>query len=167
MTDHVAAILEAWRRVQPHLDVTPVGVFGRISRIERYKDQALRAVYRAHRIDGGEYDVLAALRRSGPPHQLTPTKLYQSTLVTSATMTERLDRLERRRLIRRQPARDDRRSVDVKLTAQGLALFDKAHAALLAAEAELLQALTPTQQTALGDLLERLATSLEERPESA
>jgi DNA-binding MarR family transcriptional regulator len=167
MSDHVAAILEAWRREQPLLDVTPVGVFGRISRIERYKDQALRAVYRTHRIDGGEYDVLAALRRSGPPYQLTPTKLYQSTLVTSATMTERLDRLERRKLIRRQPARNDRRSVDVKLTTQGRALFDKAHTALLAAEAQLLQGLTAKEQTALGDLLEQLATSLEERSESA
>lgn len=167
MSDHVAGILEAWRREQPHLDVTPVGVFGRISRIERYKEQALRAVYRAHRIDGGEYDVLAALRRSGPPYQLTPTTLYRSTLVTSATMTERLDRLEQRKLIRRQPARDDRRSVDVKLTAQGQALFDKAHAALLAAEAELLQPLTPKEQTALSDLLQRLATSLEEGSEPA
>jgi DNA-binding MarR family transcriptional regulator len=167
MSDHVAAIIEAWRREQPHLDVSPVGVFGRISRIERFKDRALRAVYRAHRIDGGEYDVLAALRRSGPPHQLTPTKLYQSSLVTSATMTERLDRLERRKLIYRQPARDDRRSVDVKLTAQGLALFDKAHTALLTTDAELLRALTPKEQTALSDLLQRLATSLEASPESA
>jgi DNA-binding MarR family transcriptional regulator len=163
MIDHVAAILKAWRSERPDLDVTPVAVFGRITRIERYTHQALRTVYRSHGIDGGEYDVLAALRRSGPPYQLTPTELYRSMLVTSATMTERLDRLEQRKLIRRRPAPDDRRSVLVELTTAGRTLFDKAHAALLATEASLLGELTSKQQTTLSNLLARLAASLEQR----
>lgn len=163
MPDHVESILEAWRVQRPDLDVTPVGVFGRITRIERHKEQALRAVHRAHGIDGGEYDVLAALRRAGTPHRLTPTDLYQSMLVTSATMTARLDRLERRNLIRRQPAPDDRRSVLVELTPEGRALIDQAAAELVAAEAALLDALAPRERTALSDLLARLAASLDER----
>jgi DNA-binding MarR family transcriptional regulator len=167
MTDHVATILDAWRSESPGLDVTPVAVFGRVSRIERHLSQALRPVYRSYRLDPGEYDVLAALRRSGPPYRLSPTELYRSMLVTSATMTERLDRLERRQLIRRAPAPDDRRSILVQLTAQGRALFDKAHADLLAAEAALLDSLTQEERTALADLLARLAASLEAGPQTS
>ena len=99
----MAAILDAWRAERPGLDVSPVAIFGRITRIERYQAAALREVWRRHQVDSGEYDVLAALYRSGPDHRLTPTELYRSVLVSSATMTERLDRLERRGLITRQP----------------------------------------------------------------
>ena len=99
----MAAILDAWRAERPGLDVSPVAIFGRVTRIERYQSAALREVWRRHQVHSGEYDVLAALSRSGPGHQLTPTELYRSVLVTSATMTERLDRLERRNLIRRRP----------------------------------------------------------------
>jgi DNA-binding MarR family transcriptional regulator len=160
-SDHVAGILDAWHEEQPGLDVSPVAVFGRISRIDRYTSTALREVYRRHRIDAGEYDVLAALRRSGPRYRLTPTELYRSVLVTSATMTERLDRLQRRNLIRRRPAARDRRSVQVELTAQGQALIDQAVADLLAAEAGLLTGLSPGDRTALAGLLARLAAALE------
>jgi DNA-binding MarR family transcriptional regulator len=162
MPDHVAAILEAWRSEQPQLDVSPVAVFGRIARIERHLGQALAPLYRSRGIESGDYDVLAALRRSGPPYGLTPTQLYRSLLVTSATMTERLDRLEQRKLIRRLPAPDDRRSVLVELTKRGRALFDKAHADLLAIEASLLEGLTANERTTLADLLARLAGALEE-----
>ena len=134
-----------------------MGVFGRITRIERHTSEALRGVYRAYGIDSGEYDVLAALRRSGAPYRLTPTELYRSMLVTSATMTARLDRLEQRNLIRRQPAPKDRRSVLVELTADGRALIDKAAADLVAAEAALLGELKPRERTALSELLARLS----------
>ena len=114
--DHVAAILDAWHAERPGIDVSPVAIFGRITRIERYQAAAAHEVWRRHRLDSGEYDVLAALSRSGPDHRLTPTELYRSVLVSSATMTERLDRLERRGLITRRPAGRDRRSVLVELT---------------------------------------------------
>lgn len=162
MPDHVAAILDAWRSERPDLDTTPVAVFARIVRIERHKNQALRSLWRSYRLDPGEYDVLAALRRSGRPYQLTPTQLYRSMLVTSATMTERLDRLERRQLIRRQSAPHDRRSILIQLTKKGDALVDKAATDLVAAEAALLTGLTETERHALADLLERLAATLEE-----
>lgn len=161
--DHVAAILDAWRAERPGLDVSPVAIFGRITRIERYQSAALRQVWRGHQIDAGEYDVLAALARSGPGYRLTPTELYRSVLVTSATMTERLDRLEKRKLILRRPASRDRRSVLVELTPAGRAAFDQAHPDMLAAEAALLRELTPRDRTALASLLAKLAASLEQR----
>ena len=159
--DHVAAILDAWHDEEPGLDFSPVAVFGRITRIDRYLATALRETYRRHQIDAGEYDVLAALRRSGPRYRLTPTELYRSVLVTSATMTERLDRLQRRGLITRRPAARDRRSIHVELTPSGRALIDHAHTDLLAAEASLLGGLPPSDRAALAALLAKLAASLE------
>jgi DNA-binding MarR family transcriptional regulator len=159
--DHVAAILDAWHDEEPGLDFSPVAVFGRITRIDRYLATALREVYRHHQIDAGEYDVLAALRRSGPRYRLTPTELYRSVLVTSATMTERLDRLQRRGLITRRPAARDRRSIHVELTPDGRALIDRAHTDLLSTEASLLDVLSPGDRDALARLLAKLAASLE------
>lgn len=159
--DHVAAILDAWHAEEPDLDVSPVAVFGRITRIDRYVAAALRRVYRRHQLDGGEYDVLAALRRSGPGYRLTPTELYRSVLVTSATMTERLDRLERRDLIARRPASRDRRSILVELTPRGRAVIDRAHTDLVDAEAALLDGLPPADRSALAALLGALAAHLE------
>ncbi|MPZ63342.1 MAG: MarR family transcriptional regulator [Propionibacteriales bacterium] len=161
MHDHVATILGHWQAQRPDLDVSPVGVFGRITRIERYKTTALREVYRRHRIDAGEYDVLAALRRNGPPHRLTPTELYRGVLVNSATMTERIDRLERRQLVRRTRSDRDRRSVSVELTTAGRKLIDQAAADLLATQAQLLEGLTERDRRALTRLLAKLSSLLE------
>lgn len=161
MRDHVATILEQWEKQRPDLDVSPVGVFGRITRIERHKTTALREIYRSHSIDAGEYDVLAALRRNGPPHRLTPTELYRSVMVTSATMTERIDRLERRRLVERTRSDRDRRSVSVELTTAGRKLIDQAAADLLATQAHLLEGLTEPDRRALTRLLAKLSSLLE------
>jgi DNA-binding MarR family transcriptional regulator len=159
--DHVAAILDAWHAEDPGLDVSPVAIFGRVSRIDRFKAAALRAVYRRHQLDAGEYDVLAALRRSGPGYRLTPTELYRSVLVTSATMTERLDRLQRRNLITRHPAARDRRSILVELTGPGRTLIDHAAADLLDVQTALLRGLSPEDRSALAGLLGKLAALLE------
>lgn len=161
MHDHVATILEQWQAQRPDLDVSPVGVFGRITRIDRHKATALREVYRRHDIDAGEYDVLAALRRNGPPHRLTPTELYRGVLVNSATMTERIDRLERRRLVRRIRSDRDRRSVSVELTAAGRKLIDQAAADLLATQAQLLEGLPEPDRRSLARLLAKLSSLLE------
>lgn len=161
MRDHVAAILEQWQIQRPDLDVSPVGVFGRMTRIDRHKTTALREVYRRHDIDAGEYDVLAALRRNGPPHRLTPTELYRGMLVTSATMTERIDRLEQRRLVQRIRSERDRRSVSVELTTAGRKLIDQAAADLLATQAQLLEGLTDTDRRSLTRLLAKLSSLLE------
>ncbi len=154
-------LLDQWRAQRPDLDVSPVAVFGRISRIERHKSAALRDVYRRHRCDAGEYDVLAALRRTGPPHSLTPTELSRSVLVNSGTMTERLTRLERRNLVRRTHSDHDRRSVSVALTANGQKLIDAAAVDLLATEAGLLRGLTDEDRHALERLLTKLTADLD------
>jgi DNA-binding MarR family transcriptional regulator len=161
MPDHVSTILEQWRRQRPDLDVSPVGVFGRISRIDRHKSTALREVYRRHDCDAGDYDVLAALRRTGPPHRLTPTELARTALVNSATMTERLTRLEQRGLVLRTRSDRDRRSVSVGLTEAGLALIEGAVTDLLAVESRLLDGLTETDKRALARLLAKLAVGLD------
>lgn len=136
-------------------------MFGRITRIERYKTTALREVYRQHRIDAGEYDVLAALRRAGPPHLLTPTDLARAVLVKSGTMTERIDRLEKRELVQRARSTDDRRSVTVELTRAGCMLIDDAAADLLAAQTRLLSGLANADREALAELLTTLSSLLE------
>lgn len=147
--------------------MSPVAVFGRISRIERHKALVLRQVFSRHGMDSGEYDVLAALRRSGEPYRLTPTELYRSMIVTSATMTERVDRLERRRLIRRRNAPNDRRSILVELTPKGAASFESVHLDLLETEDQLLEGLNSKERSALAELLCKLATSLEENSRTA
>ena len=159
--DHVAAILDAWRTERPGLDFSPTAIFGRITRIERYEAAALRDVYRRHEVDSGEYRVLAALRRSGPDYQLTPTELYRSVLVSSATMTERLDRLERRGLIARRPAGRDRRSILVELTPAGRGVIDRANVDMLDTQAALLDGLSPRDRASLAGLLAKLAALLE------
>lgn len=161
MSDHVGEILEQWRNQRPDLDASSVGVFGRITLIERRKASALRDVHRRHGIDAAEYDILAALRRSGPPHALTPTGLSRGVLVTSATMTERLDRLERRGLVRRTRSDRDRRSVSVELTAEGREVIDGAVVDLLSAEAGLLEGLTVKDRRDLAKLLAKLSSHLE------
>lgn len=163
MTDHVATILEQWQAQWPDLDVSPVGVFGRISRIERHKATALREVHRRHEIDAGEYDVLAALRRTGPKHCLTPTELSRSVLVNSATMTERLTRMEKRGLVRRTRSEQDRRSVSVELTTAGRKLIDAAVQDLLTTQTLLLEGLTESDRRSLARLLAKLASHLDAR----
>jgi DNA-binding MarR family transcriptional regulator len=165
--DHVAAILDAWRTEQPGVDVSPIAIFGRITRINGYEAVALREIYRRHQVDSGEYRVLAALRRSGPKYRLTPTELYRSVLVSSATMTERLDRLERRGLVTRRPAARDRRSVLVELTPRGRAVIDQAHVDMLGTQAALLSGLSPGEQSSLAKLLGKLAAHLEQEQDSS
>jgi len=160
MHDEVAAILDAWKRERPDLDPSPVAIFGRITRIERSKSQALHPLFSRRRLDPGEYDVLAALRCSGEPYALTPTELYRTLLVTSATMTERADRLERRGLVRRRPSPSDRRSILIVLTTAGRRCIDRAATELVALEHELLRPLNAQQRRTLADLLAVLDNAL-------
>src|SRR5690242_6024565 len=115
--DEVDEIVEAWRRERDDLDLSPVEVFSRISRLEQLLDRARRDAFSAHDVEPWEFDVLAALRRAGSPYQLTPGQLLIQTMVTSGTMTNRVDRLEERGLVERTPSPTDRRAVHVGLTA--------------------------------------------------
>jgi len=156
MRDEVDELIEAWARERSDLDLGPVAVFSRISRLARHLDLARRAAFTSHHIESWEFDVLAALRRAGRPYELSPGRLLRETLVTSGTMTNRVDRLTARGLVERYPDPDDRRGVIVRLTADGERTVDGAFAALLRAEESLLADLPGADQEALAGLLRTL-----------
>jgi DNA-binding MarR family transcriptional regulator len=126
MRDEVDDLVEAWGRERGDLDLAPVEVFSRISRLARHLDLARRDAFTAHGIESWEFDVLAALRRAGAPYELSPGRLLRETLVTSGTMTNRVDRLTGRGLVERLPDPKDRRGVLVRLTVEGKAAVDGA-----------------------------------------
>ena len=160
MRDEVDRLVEAWHRERADLDLAPVEVFSRISRLARLLDRARRRAFTAHRIEPWEFDVLAALRRAGAPYQLSPGRLLHETLVTSGTMTNRVDRLTGRGLVDRLPDPGDRRGVLVRLTAEGRSTVDAAFEELLAHERDLLAALPADDRATLATLLKVLMTPL-------
>jgi DNA-binding MarR family transcriptional regulator len=139
--DEVDNIVEAWRRERPDLDVEPMEVLSRISRLARHLDRLRAGAFSAHDLESWEFDVLAALRRSGPPYRLSPGQLLRETLVTSGTMTNRVDRLAERGLVMRQDHPNDRRGVLVELTDAGRNVVDAAFAELMSAERQITAAL--------------------------
>ncbi|MBC7276274.1 MarR family transcriptional regulator [Nocardioides sp.] len=156
MRDEVDDLSEAWAHERPDLDLGPVEIFSRLSRLSRHLDLARRDAFSGSGIESWEFDVLAALRRAGDPYELSPGRLLRETLVTSGTMTNRVDRLAARGLVERLPDPADRRGVLVRLTPDGKATVDSAFEALLAAEREFLAGLSSDQQSQLTDLLRRL-----------
>jgi DNA-binding MarR family transcriptional regulator len=158
--DEVDEIVEAWHRERADLDLAPVEVFSRIGRLGRLLDKARREAFTAHRIETWEFDVLSALRRAGKPYQLTPGALLRQTMVTSGTMTNRVDRLTDRGFVERSPDPSDRRGVLVRLTGAGKRTVDGAFETLLAGERELLADLSEQDRTQLATLLKRLMVPL-------
>ena len=154
--DEVDELVQSWHRERSDLDLSPVEVFSRISRLARLLDKARREAFSTHDVESWEFDVLAALRRAGAPYQLTPGGLIRQTLVTSGTMTNRVDRLAERGLVERSPDPSDRRGVLVRLTGAGKRTVDGAFESLLASERELLADLSPADRGRLADLLRQL-----------
>jgi len=163
--DHVHHVLEQWRREAPELDRSPLGVVGRISRLAQLVQLELERVFAAHGVNGGEFDVLASLRRAGRPYRLTPTELSKALIVTSGGMTKRLAALERRGLIRREPDPDDKRSKAVTLTPEGKRLVEEILPEHWSNEGHLLGDLTSKERAELASLLEKLAVSLGDVPD--
>jgi DNA-binding MarR family transcriptional regulator len=153
VSDEVDDIVARWRKERPDLDVAPLEVLSRVSRLAKHLDRARRAAFAAHGLEAWEFDVLSALRRQGVPYQLSPGALLRSTLVTSGTMTNRIDRLAAAGLVRRDKDPQDKRGVLVRLTDAGQATVDAALSALLDRERELLDGLDRRQQTDLAALL--------------
>jgi DNA-binding MarR family transcriptional regulator len=154
--DEVDRLVAAWQRERPDLDVAPLEILSRVTRLARHLDRARRAAFAQHGLDVWEFDVLTALRRAGSPYVLSPGQLLAQTLVTSGTMTNRIDRLEARGLVQRRPHPDDRRGVQVRLTTQGRQRADAAMADLLGRERALLEGLGEEQQATLADLLRQV-----------
>jgi len=154
--DEVDRIVTEWRRERPDLEVGPLEVLSRVTRLARHLDLARRSAFAAHELDTWEFDVLAALRRSGPPYELSPGGLVDRNQVTSGTMTNRVDRLATRGLVQRRPDPDDRRGVLVRLTPAGRHAVDAALADLLDRERDLLGDLTGPERSRLAALLRTL-----------
>ncbi|MFC4050265.1 MarR family winged helix-turn-helix transcriptional regulator [Actinomadura syzygii] len=156
MRDEVDSLVEAWEAERPDLDVRPLQVLSRVSRLARHLDRARRGVFADHDLESWEFDVLTALRRSGAPYQLSPGQLLRATLVTSGTMTNRIDRLAAAGLVERHPDPQDKRGVQVRLTTAGETRVDAAFADLLDREQAILDSLSPEQRAVLADLLRTL-----------
>jgi DNA-binding MarR family transcriptional regulator len=163
--DAVDLILAQWARERPDLDCSPMGIIGRISQLQRVVHLAQRATFARHGLDTPSFDVLAALRRAGPPYQLTPTALMRTALVTSGAITQRLDRLEERGLITRERSDSDGRAVVVTLTAAGRAALDAALPDHLATERALLAGLSAGEREQLSGLLRRFLVALGRTPQ--
>lgn len=162
--DAVMLILAQWARERPELDVSPMGVIGRISRLSRIFEHEIQDVFARFGLHRGEFDVLATLRRAGAPYRLNPTELSSALMVSSGGMTARLDRLEGAGLVARQPDPNDRRGTHVGLTDAGLLLIDEAVTEHVANEHRLLSGLSDTERDMLAELLYRLVSSLESPP---
>jgi DNA-binding MarR family transcriptional regulator len=153
LRDEVDDLVAAWQAQRPDLDVEPLQVLSRISRLARHLDIARRGAFASHGLESWEFDVLSALRRQGPPFQLTPGALLRATLVTSGTMTNRIDRLAVAGLVRREPDPTDKRGVLVTLTERGVARVDAALADLLRRERALLARLDGEERRHLADMM--------------
>ncbi len=162
--DPVDKILAQWARERPDLDVSPMGLIGRTTRLANYLRKAIGQTFAEFGLLPGEFDVLATLRRSGSPYQLSPTELFKSMMVSSGTMTNRIDRLESSALVRRIPDPGDRRGTLICLTDKGFELIDAAVTAHVANEHRILEALDDSEKEALAQLLSKLLLSFEETP---
>lgn len=162
--DEVDRLTEAWRHERPDLDVSPMEVLSRVSRLGRHLDRERRAAFAEHGLEPWEFDVLAALRRAGEPYELSPGVLLGQTLVTSGTMTARVDKLTARGLVSRRRDEDDRRAVRVRLTEFGRKSVDAALEGLLANERRLLAGLGTDDRAVLAGLLRTLVLPFDDAP---
>src|SRR3954468_488303 len=140
--DHVGKILEQWRRERPDLDVAAMGLLGRLGRLRSHVGREIDAELERHGLSRSSFDVLATLRRSGPPYRLSPGDLLATTMVTSGTMTNRIDQLEKAGLVERLDNPEDRRGVIIALTEKGFATVEAAVTAHVANQHRLVAALS-------------------------
>jgi DNA-binding MarR family transcriptional regulator len=162
--DAVDAILDQWAAERPDVDVSAIAIIGRISRLERRLAPELAQVFASHGLESWQYDVLATLRRSGPPFELTVGELLESMMLASGTITHRIDRLQGRGLVERRADPNDGRVVRVRLTRAGRALVDRAIVDHAANEARLVSGLSRREQEQLAALLRRLHVTVDALP---
>ncbi len=164
--DYVDLILDQWAKERPDLDTTPMGTIARIWRLDRLSEAVAEEGFAQHGLSRGGFDVLAALRRAGPPYGLSPTELYSSLLISSGAMTNRIDRLEEMGLVKRVPDPTDRRSIDVVLTPKGKKVIDKAVTDHIENERRMLAGLTIEEIETLSSLLRKLLLHLGDSDEN-
>jgi DNA-binding MarR family transcriptional regulator len=159
--DRIDTILEQWARERPDLDVTPMGIIGRISYLEGLIDEQMKAACSEFNLERWGFDVLASLRRAGKPYHLTPTQLYRSLMLTSGAMTNRIDRLETAGLVERLQDPEDRRGVLVSLTKDGLKRIDRAVTEHMKVEEKMLAPLSDKDRERFSELLRTLSHGVE------
>ncbi|MDN3612191.1 MarR family winged helix-turn-helix transcriptional regulator [Vibrio ostreicida] len=151
--DSVDRVIEQWAKEKPELKTDAMAIVGRLMRLAKYLETQMAQLHKRYQLTSGEFDVIATLRRSGKPYRLTPSELIDSMLLTSGAMTNRLDKLESKSLIEREHSKEDRRSVTVGLTADGVALIDvmiEEHAAL---QSKLLKEMDETHKSSIHAIL--------------
>ncbi|MFA0439075.1 transcriptional regulator [Vibrio sp. 10N.286.49.C2] len=151
--DAVDRVVAQWAKEKPDLETEPMAMMGRMMRLAKYMENQVAEVHKKYDLKMGEFDVLATLRRSGTPYQLTPSELIDSMMLTSGAMTNRLDKLESKGYISRAHSEEDRRSVRVKLTCGGLVLIDKMIEEHVDVQRELVQSLSKPQKKNVNQLL--------------
>lgn len=163
--DHVGRLVARRRIVTPGIPLDGMEILGRARRLTLLSRPPIEEVFERHNLDTGEFDVLATLRRS-PEQSVRPTELYESLMISSGGMTDRLRRLESAGLVERVPCAEDKRSTRVRLTKEGVSTIDAAFADDMVVEKRLLSALKPEEREQLADLLSKLLVSLEEEGQS-
>jgi DNA-binding MarR family transcriptional regulator len=159
--DHIDTVIAKWKQERPDYDLAPVEIIGRAGRIMEFVDRALEAKFDEFGISLATFDVLATLRRDGPPYKMTQRELMRNLLRTSGSMSLRIDALERTGFVRREDDEDDRRSVFVTLTGKGSKLLDVIIPEHLANEVTLLSGLTKKECADLAFLLRKWLSTLE------
>ncbi|MGF1425274.1 MarR family winged helix-turn-helix transcriptional regulator [Kitasatospora sp. LaBMicrA B282] len=157
--DAVDDVIDQWQRERPDLDPVPMSLIGRINRFQNHVAVSLREYFSPHNLDLSEFDVLATLRRSGEPYELSAGTLLKSAMVTSGAITNRVDRLSAKGLVERHPSPTDRRAVLIRLTPAGRTLVDDILQGHIENEEQLISALSPEERTQLGALLRKLLAS--------
>ena len=160
--DHVDKILAQWHRERPDLDVGPMGLLGRLNRLSRLVSRETEKTFANYGLTASSFDVLATLRRSGPPYGLSPGDLLNTMMITSGTMTNRIDQLEKAGLVRRAQNPDDGRSVIISLTDKGFTLIEAAIADHVATQARLTATLSPQDRETLTGLLRAFLGGVDE-----
>lgn len=161
--DHVDRLRGQWARELPDIDTEPMAIFGRAKRLSNLLAPSIEETFAGFGLDRGEFDVIATLRRSGPPYQLTPTEMYTTLMLSSGGLTHRLDRLEKAGLIERRKSKLDGRSVVVCLMPGGIELAEKAFRQDMTSELSFLQGLTAEERDNLAALLRKLVLNIEAR----
>lgn len=162
MNDGVDLILDQWRRERPDLDASPMAVLGRLARTAKAVEASQQLTFARHGLDGGSFDVLATLLRSGEPHELSPLELTQAAMVTSSATAQRLNKLVERGLVARQKDALDGRSTRVRLTEQGKKIIGEALPDHLGTQESLLRGLDSGEQRQFIQLLQRVELNARE-----
>ncbi|EGR3263747.1 MarR family transcriptional regulator [Vibrio parahaemolyticus] len=159
--DAIDRVVTQWAKEKPDLDTEPMAIMGRLMRIAKHMECRVADLHKQYDLKMGEFDVLATLRRAGAPYRLTPSELIASMMLTSGAMTNRLDKLEKKGFIAREHSKEDRRSVTVELTTEGLALIESLIQEHVDVQHSLISGLSADEKSQVNQALKLLLSQFE------